>query len=317
MSKFKGVNLNEVVKKLESIAPLRLAESWDNVGLLVEPSPPHVVQKLMLTNDLTQPVLTEAVQKKCNMIFSYHPPIFQAMKRLTQVDFKQKMIVQCLENRMAVFSPHTSHDVAEDGVNDWLLAAFGDVSDKHSVTKCEDIVCVEKSLLSESDQICLESAAGVDIKSSFGPFCYIPRQASLSLTPEAVTTIGCGRKALLKSPLTISQIVDLAKKHLKLPHIRVALGDGKTLGDNVKSVACCAGSGASVLRNCDAELYLTGEMSHHEVLHATSHGRSVILCEHSNTERGYLSCLQEKLTALLPSVEFVLSQLDADPLIII
>lgn len=47
-----GRGLKDVVEVLESVAPLQLAESWDNVGLLIEPSSPHVVARLMLTNDL-------------------------------------------------------------------------------------------------------------------------------------------------------------------------------------------------------------------------------------------------------------------------
>ena len=56
-------------------------------------------------------------------------------------------------------------------------------------------------------------------------------------------------------------------------------------------MAVCAGSGGSVLKGVSADLYLTGELSHHEVLHAVESGRSVILCEHSNTERGFLKTL--------------------------
>jgi hypothetical protein len=47
------IDLGEVVKRIEAKAPTFLAESWDNVGLLVEPSSPHKVSKLLLTNDLT------------------------------------------------------------------------------------------------------------------------------------------------------------------------------------------------------------------------------------------------------------------------
>ena len=56
-------------------------------------------------------------------------------------------------------------------------------------------------------------------------------------------------------------------------------------------MAVCAGSGGSVLKGVDADLYVTGELSHHEVLHAVESGRSVILCEHSNSERGFLKTL--------------------------
>ena len=80
----------------------------------------------------------------------------------------------------------------------------------------------------------------------------------------------------------------------------------------------CAGSGASVLAGCQADLWITGEMSHHEVLDAVHGGTSVILCEHSNTERGYLKEFAKKLTGLLDNqVEVVVSEKDCDPLKIV
>lgn len=54
------------------------------------------------------------------------------------------------------------------------------------------------------------------------------------------------------------------------------------------TIASCAGSGRSVLVGCTSDVWLTGEMSHHEVLDAVHAGTSVILCEHSNSERGFL-----------------------------
>lgn len=111
--------------RLHKLASPTLAGSWDNVGLLVEPTPPHVVKTILLTNDLTPPVLEEAITNKSNMIISYHPPIFSGMKRLSQKQWKDKIIIQCIENRIAVYSPHTSYDCVDGGVNDWLISCFG------------------------------------------------------------------------------------------------------------------------------------------------------------------------------------------------
>ena len=69
------------------------------------------------------------------------------------------------------------------------------------------------------------------------------------------------------------------------------------MDQQVQTIALCAGSGASVLKGVKADVYLTGEMSHHDVLDAVSHGIHVILCEHSNTERGFLKVFEEKLKA--------------------
>ena len=119
------MELGKVVKKLHKIASPCLAGSWDNVGLLVEPSAPHIIKTVFLTNDLTPPVLKEAIETKSDLILSYHPPIFSPLKRLTQKKWKEETIIKCIENRIAVFSPHTSYDCVEAGVNDWLISCFG------------------------------------------------------------------------------------------------------------------------------------------------------------------------------------------------
>lgn len=64
-------------------------------------------------------------------------------------------------------------------------------------------------------------------------------------------------------------------------------------------------------------IYLTGEMSHHDVLHAVHNNVSVILCNHSNSERGYLKEFKDTLANLLGdnSIEILISETDADPLV--
>lgn len=83
-------------------------------------------------------------------------------------------------------------------------------------------------------------------------------------------------------------------------------------------MAVCAGSGGSVFKHraLAADLYLTGEMSHHDVLDLTQNGSHVILCEHSNSERGFLKVFQKKLQTeiLANKVEVLVSAVDRDPL---
>lgn len=120
------MDLKEVVTRLNGFAPLHLAENWDNVGLLVEPSAqPYSVKSILLTNDLTERVAQEAVDKEVNMVISYHPPIFAPLKRLTSSKFKERIIVKMIENRIAVYSPHTAFDAVKNGVNDWLASGLG------------------------------------------------------------------------------------------------------------------------------------------------------------------------------------------------
>lgn len=83
-----GLPLQCVIEKLNLYANTSLAESWDNVGLLIEPSEPKNITHILLTNDLTEDVMQEAIDLKTNMIISYHPPIFVPLKRVTSKTWK-------------------------------------------------------------------------------------------------------------------------------------------------------------------------------------------------------------------------------------
>ena len=61
------------------------------------------------------------------------------------------------------------------------------------------------------------------------------------------------------------------------------------------TIASCAGSGSSVLSGTPSDVWLTGEMSHHEVLDAVHAGSTVLLAEHSNSERGFLKVLERMI----------------------
>lgn len=265
--KVNGLPLKEVVEVLERHAPSSLAESWDNVGLLVEPSHPHIVRTLFLTNDLTEQVMEEAVNKSSDLILSYHPPIFSSIKRITQDAWKNRILVKAIENRIAIYSPHTSYDAVLGGVNDWLISCFdGDTK---------------------------------------------------PITPNLEKPWnGQGRLCTLKTPLHIDNVVEKVKQHLQLPHVRIAHTHPQC--EEVRSVAVCAGSGSSVLRGVCADVYLTGEMSHHDVLDAVANNRTVILCEHSNTERGFLQTLKETFEEKMDlKVQVEVSQIDKDPLVVV
>ena len=136
----------------------------------------------------------------------------------------------------------------------------------------------------------------------------------VTVLPLQVPVLGGGRLLTLSQPVALSTIVRRVKSHLHLEHVRVATPPNMR-DPQVTTVAVCAGSGASVLRGVRADMYLTGELSHHDVLDATARGTAVVLCEHSNTERGFLLVFKHMLEKSLgPSVEITVSHIDRDPL---
>src|SRR5579884_3963861 len=99
------MKLAEVVNALEAIAPTRNAESWDNVGLLAG-DPSQEISKALLTIDYTTDVADEGRRLGCDLIVAYHPPIFQAIKRITA----GSLIFDAIRRGVAIYSPHTALD---------------------------------------------------------------------------------------------------------------------------------------------------------------------------------------------------------------
>lgn len=114
-----GLNVGALAGAMESVAPRRLAESWDNVGLLLgDASAP--CSRVLATIDLTGTVLQEALDLQVDAIVAYHPPIFEPLKRLCASDAKQRLLLETAQAGIALLSPHTALDAARGGVNDWL-----------------------------------------------------------------------------------------------------------------------------------------------------------------------------------------------------
>jgi len=69
-------------------------------------------------------VMDEAIEKKTDLIISYHPPLFQPIKSITSHAWKTRNLLRAIENKIAIYSPHTAVDCMVGGVNDWLTEAF-------------------------------------------------------------------------------------------------------------------------------------------------------------------------------------------------
>lgn len=82
-----GKELHEIIDTLKRMIPLEYASDWDNVGLLIEPSGVVFVEKILMTIDLTEQVLDEAISKGVHMIFSYHPPLFRFVSLFKNTSF--------------------------------------------------------------------------------------------------------------------------------------------------------------------------------------------------------------------------------------
>jgi len=109
---------------LEQLAPARLAENWDNVGLLVGHRDTDVT-KVMTCLTITSATAAEAIQEGVQLIVAHHPLPFNALKRLTADTTTGRLLLDLIAARVAVFSAHTAFDSAWLGVNHRLAAGLG------------------------------------------------------------------------------------------------------------------------------------------------------------------------------------------------
>ncbi len=265
----------QVLRVLGERAPLALAESWDNVGLLIEPSA-HATElsKALLTIDLDEGVLEEATAAGAELIVAYHPPIFSGAKRLRATDPTERVVVEAIRRGLFVYSPHTALDATAGGMTDWLARALGPGT----------VRAIVPSVLAPVD-------AG-----------------------DAPT--GAGRIVRLERPVQLDAALLAIKAHLGLEHVRVAEAERhREGGELIETFAVCPGAGGSVFEKLGAvDLLLTGEMRHHDITARVRRGTSVVVCDHTNTERGFLPVFAAELRQLLDGIEILVSQRDHEPL---
>src|SRR5438270_13711884 len=109
----------DLVKALEAIAPLALAEAWDNVGLLIG-DPAAEVRRVMTCLTVTPESAAEAVEDGVSLIVSHHPVLFRSTQRLTTANAEGRMLLGLIRAGVAVYSPHTACANAPGGINDSL-----------------------------------------------------------------------------------------------------------------------------------------------------------------------------------------------------
>lgn len=109
----------EIMDIMEKLAPRELAESWDNVGLQIGDMEDGI-KKILVTLDVTEEVVDEAIEKDIDMIISHHPFIFKPINNIIVGDPKGRIIKKLIKNDINLYVSHTNIDIAENGLNDML-----------------------------------------------------------------------------------------------------------------------------------------------------------------------------------------------------
>jgi dinuclear metal center YbgI/SA1388 family protein len=365
------MKLSTIISALETIAPTAFAEPWDNVGLLVGDAAQDI-SRIMLTIDYTAAVAAEAKAGGCDLIVSYHPPIFDPLRRLNA----DSLVFDAIRRGVAIYSPHTALDSADGGTNDMLADAIGLTergplrSGSAEGTDYKLVVFVPSEHVEAVSAAIFTAGAGQIGRYSSCSFrtpgtgtffgqegtkpavgrsgqmqtveeirleTIVPRQRAgavvaalrqshpyeepafdlhvLANPGGQGLSMGTGRIGRMP-PTNRAAILARIKRELELAHLAVA---GPTDG-SIATAAVCAGSGGAMLDDAlrgGAQLFLSGEIRHHDALRSAAAGMTVVCTLHSNSERPVLKRLKKRLeeTAAMPPIQ--ISAADRDPYAIV
>ncbi len=364
------MKLERITEAIERIVPLGLAQGWDNVGLLLGNAGKDVKQ-ILITIDITRAVLGEAKQFKTDLVISYHPIIWDGLKRIN-AQGPTGTIYELIRSDIAVFSLHTAIDAAVGGVNDGLAEIvgikgakpIGDYVQTPTGNNYKLVVFVPlKDANKVADAVFAAGAGAIGNYShcgfttqGLGSFLplerarpAIGRRGTLEKVPElrfetivpaekltrVITAMlkahpyempaydifrlaedqnrfGLGRIGTLARPAQLSTIIANIKSQTGAEAVG-AVGPQKRL---VKTAAVCAGSCGKLINLVianKADLYVTGELKHHQALAAQEAGLTCLCLSHSVSERFILKKFVRQLQKEVPEVTIKVSKKDFDP----
>jgi dinuclear metal center YbgI/SA1388 family protein len=116
--------VKDIIQTIESYAPPLYQESYDNCGLQVGDAEREVTG-VLLTLDVTEEILDEALQRNCNMIVAHHPLIFSGLKRITGRSYVERIVQKAIKNDIHIFAAHTNLDNIINGVNAKIAEKLG------------------------------------------------------------------------------------------------------------------------------------------------------------------------------------------------
>ena len=364
------MKITQIAEHIEEIVPLNLAQDWDNVGMLIGDGRKNV-KKILLTIDVTNEVAAEAKRLKTDLIISYHPVIWDGLKKVTAED-SDSVVYELIRSNISVFSVHTALDAAVGGVNDGLAEIIGikdsqpigDYVENPAGDNYKLVVFVPIESAGKIANAVFAAGAGhignyshcgyqAEGAGSFKPLAgarpAIGKKGKIEKVPETrFETIvpleklddviaamkkahpyetpafdvfrlyndrgkfGLGRIGKLKKPTPLREIINNIKKATGAKAIGV-IGRENRL---VKTAAVCAGSCGKIINSVIAtkvDLYLTGELKHHQALAAQQASVTVICLSHTVSERFILKKFTKQLQNRLKNVTIKLSKKDKDP----
>lgn len=289
------MKLQTLVEFLEKIFPLELAESWDNVGLLLGDRR-REIKRVLACLTIDRAVVDEAVAAGVDCVVSHHPFPFRAAKRWTFDTTDGEILSKLLGAQIAVYSPHTAHDSALFGINRQLAAGLGlrDVRPLIPGTLAATQDALDGLAPSVAEEVAHDFASG-DAKTASAPL------------------LGTGRIGRFEKSRSFAQLIEQVKDMLQISTL-AAVGDDQK---PIRNVAIGCGAADDFIGNAadaGADALLLGEARFHACLEARARGLGLILAGHYATERFAACILADRIARKFPELSVKASAKESDPI---
>lgn len=202
------VNINQILQTINEISPEKLAEKWDNGGIQIETGKENI-ENILVSMEITDEIIKEAINKKVDMIITHHPLIFGSINKITR-DWMGSTIVKLIQNNICVYSAHTSFDSVIGGNNDYL-AHLLDIKDISAIEEIHNkyykiVVYVPNEALEEVRESLFQSGAG---KTNNYSHCTFSQQGVGTFMPleEAQPYIGNNQELTYVDEYRVESIV--------------------------------------------------------------------------------------------------------------
>ncbi len=116
--------LRAIINSIESVAPRSAQESWDNSGMQVGDTGRDITS-VLLTTDITEDVVSEAIEYGCQLIISHHPLLFHGLKQVCGQTPQARVVEMAIKHDIAIYSAHTNLDSVVGGINTRLAERLG------------------------------------------------------------------------------------------------------------------------------------------------------------------------------------------------
>lgn len=118
------MKVREIIKQIESVAPLSLQEHWDNSGIQIGDIEQEV-RSVLLCTDITEVILQEAIDRNCQLVISHHPLLFHGLKTIQGNTTAERCAILAIKNNISLYASHTAMDVYLHGVSGHIADRLG------------------------------------------------------------------------------------------------------------------------------------------------------------------------------------------------